>query len=110
MACNADEIVRRERVARAAIKLAFGTEEDEFGVTLFVSHHIDEIEVEYWQAHLGSGKPDPVQILNLLALRSHWGDDGIEVFDFTLPEDVTNYVISVRFDEYGEIEDISMES
>jgi len=46
-------------------------------------------------------------------LRSHWGDDddnGLEVFDFTLPDDVTDYVISVRFDANGEVEEISMES
>ena len=48
-------------------------------------------------------------------LRSHWGDeeedeDGIDTFDFTLPEDVTDYVISVHFDEEGAVDDISMES
>jgi len=113
MVSNADEIAKREKAARAAITHAFGTEEDEFGATLFVSHHIDEIDANYWQAHLGSNKPEPVQILDLLELRSHWGDDGddgIEVFDFTLPDSVTDYVLSVRFDEAGEVEDISMES
>lgn len=46
-------------------------------------------------------------------LRSHWGDeddDGIDTFDFTLPEDITDYVISVRFDEEGQVEEITMES
>jgi hypothetical protein len=46
-------------------------------------------------------------------LCSHWSDEdaeGIGVFDSTLPGKVTNYVISVRFDEAGEIEDIAMES
>ncbi len=46
-------------------------------------------------------------------LRSHWGDeddDGIDTFDFTLPEDVTDSVISVRFDEKGQVEEITMES
>jgi hypothetical protein len=49
-------------------------------------------------------------------LRSHWGDDddgdeeGIDTFDFTLPDEVTDYVISVRFDEDGEVESVSMES
>ena len=47
----------------------------------------------------------------MLVLREHWGgDDEIETFDFTLPEDVTDYVISVRFDESGQVEEISMES
>ena len=34
----------------------------------------------------------------------------IETFDFTLPEDVTDYVISVRFGGSGQVEEISMES
>ena len=34
----------------------------------------------------------------------------METFDFTLPDDVTNYVVSVHFDETGEIDDIDMES
>ncbi|MUI16138.1 DUF2004 domain-containing protein [Massilia dura] len=34
----------------------------------------------------------------------------MDVFDFSLPDDVTDYVISVRFDDSGEVENISMES
>jgi hypothetical protein len=51
-------------------------------------------------------------VLDLLELRSCWGDeeDGIDTFDFTLPESITNYVISVRFDEMGRVEEITMES
>jgi hypothetical protein len=44
-------------------------------------------------------------------LRSHWGGlDEIDNFDFTLPEGVTHYAISVRFDGAGEISGITMES
>jgi hypothetical protein len=108
------EIQRREKAALAAIKKAFGTEEDEFGATLFVSHHLDEIDGIYWQKHLGTAQPDPSRVLDLLELRSHWGeeddDEGIGTFDFTLPAGITNYVISVRFDGDGQVEEISMES
>jgi hypothetical protein len=34
----------------------------------------------------------------------------METFDFTLPDGVTNYIISVKFDEAGEVSEISMES
>ena len=34
----------------------------------------------------------------------------MDTFDFTLPDEVTNYVICVRYDDDGEVEDISMES
>ena len=107
------EIKRRTSAALAAIRQAFGTEADEYGATLFVSHHLAEIDASYWEKHFGTAKPDPSRVLDLLELRSHWGDDdadGIDTFDFTLPEDATNYVVSVRFDEDGQVEQISMES
>lgn len=110
---NTAEIAKREKAALAAIRSAFGTEEDEFGATMFASHHLEEIEASYWQTHLGTDKPEPVHVLDILSLRSHWGDDdddGIDVFDFTLPGEVTDYVISVRFDDDGEINEISMEN
>ena len=106
-----NEIEKRKKAAIAAIHNAFGTEEDESGATLFVEHHLEEIEGEYWQTHLGTATPEPINVLGMLVLREHWGgDDEIETFDFTLPEDVTDYVISVRFDESGQVEEISMES
>ncbi|RYF17181.1 MAG: DUF2004 domain-containing protein [Comamonadaceae bacterium] len=108
-----DEAARREKAALGAIRNAFGTDADEFGATLFVSHHLEEIEAGYWQEHLGSATPEPVRVLDLLVLRSHWGDeeeDGMDVFDFTLPGEATDYVISVRFDDAGQVEEISMES
>ena len=105
------EIEKREKAAIAAIRRAFGTEDDADGATLFVEHHLEEIEGEYWQKHLGTPKPEPIKVLGILVLRSHWGgEDDIEIFDFTLPENVTDYVISVRFDESGQVADISMES
>jgi hypothetical protein len=106
-----NEIENREKAAIAAIRKTFGTEEGESGATLFIEHHLEEIDGEYWKKHLGSPKPEPIKVLDILVLRSHWGgDDDIETFDFTLPDDVTDYVISVRFDESGKVEDISMES
>jgi hypothetical protein len=106
-----NEIEKREKAAITAIRSSFGTEDDESGATLFVEHHLEEIEGEYWQKHLGTTKPEPISVLDILVLRSHWGgDDEIETFDFTLPENVTDYVISVRFDDSGQVEDISMES
>ena len=41
-----NEIEKREKAAIAAIRAAFGTEEDESGATLCVEHHLEEIEGE----------------------------------------------------------------
>ena len=108
-----DEIERRRITALNAIKQAFGTAADEHGATLFVSHHLAELGGDYWQEHCGTTRPEPKQLLNILTLRSHWGeddDDGIDTFDFSLPGDVTDYVISVSFDESGGVAEITMES
>lgn len=112
MPTSSDEVAKREKDARTAIRGLYGTEKDEFGATLFVSHHLEEVESKYWQSHLGTDKPEPLRVLDILTLRSHWGKDdaGIDVFDFTLPDEVTPYVISVHFDGDGMVDKISMES
>lgn len=51
-----------------------------------------------------------LSVIGLLVFRSSWGKNDLETFDFTLPGDVTNYVVSVQFDEAGEIDGIDMES
>jgi hypothetical protein len=107
------EVERRKKIALAAIKAAYGTEAQEYGTTLFVSHHLEELDAEYWNRHTQTPTPEPARVLDLLVLQGHWSDEdeeGLDVFDFTLPDDVTDNVISVRFDEAGEVEDISMES
>lgn len=105
------EVERRTAAALAAIKGAM--DDGESSVPLFVSHHLEELDAAYWKKHAGAARPSPTKVLDLLQLRSHWGEeneDGLDVFDFTLPGDVTDYVLSVRFDDDGVIEDISMES
>lgn len=117
MSTENDEIQRRTVVALNAIKQAFGSEGDEHGATRFVSHHLAELSADYWQEHCGTAQPETKQVLEILTLQSHWGEDeeeeeedGIDHFDFSLPGGVTDYVISVSFDEDGEVEDITMES
>jgi type II secretory pathway pseudopilin PulG len=108
-----DEIERRRNVALNAIRQAFDTAADQHGATLFVSHHLEELGQDYWQKHCGTARPDSKQVLDILTLRSHWGDDdddGIDTFDFSLPDNVTNYVISVSFDDNGDVTGITMES
>ncbi len=108
-----DEIERRCNAAIEAICRAHGTPDDEHGATLFVSHHLDEIGDDFWLKHCGVSRPPATQVLDILVLQSHRGeddDDGIDTFDFTLPDDVTNYVISVEFDENGDVSGVSMES
>ena len=43
--------------ALEGIKKSFGTEQGEYGIDLFVSHHIEELPKSYWQKHLGTETP-----------------------------------------------------
>lgn len=98
----------REEKALEGIRKASGTEQGEYSIDEFGSHHTDELPRAYWQKHLGTETPSSEQVVGLLVLRSKWDD--VEIYDFTLPEDVTDYVVSVSFDEEGNIDAIEMES
>jgi hypothetical protein len=105
------EPARREQAARQAIKNGFDMEDEESGAAMFVAFHLEELEPGYWQAQLKTPRPDPSSVLDILELRGHWGGkDEMEFFDFTLPGGVTDYVISVQFDDAGKVAEISMES
>lgn len=110
---SAKEIQRRTAAALLSIKRTLSESDNDSSVKLFVSHHLQELDAAYWKKHAGTPRPSPHKVLELLELRSHWGEDdedGIGTFDFTLPGDVTQYVISVKFNENGDIEEIDMES
>lgn len=104
------EVAKRAKQALDAIGQAFGTEADTFGVSLFVSHHLEELPQDYWLEHTGTATPAAAAVIALLELTSNWGEGELENFDFSLPGEVTDYVVSVHFDESGAIDGISMES
>ncbi|EDP57557.1 DUF2004 domain-containing protein [Vibrio sp. AND4] len=97
---------KKVELALEAIKSSHGTESGEYGIDLFVSHHLDELPKAVWLEILGKENPSFNDILSVLVV-AYMEDD---VYDFTLPNDVTNYLISVSFDENGQVSDISMES
>ena len=96
--------------ALVAIRQAHGTEDGADSVDFFVAHHLEDLPKGYWQEQLATATPDVAAVIGLLVFRSSWGKNDLETFDFTLPGDVTNYVVSVHFDEAGEIDSLDMES
>jgi hypothetical protein len=110
MSIDRAEFETRRRKALAAIDRAAGTPDGEDSIDLFIAHHLEELPPSYWQQLLGSAKPSAATVLGLLVLRKPWGEDDLENFDFTLPGDVTNYVVSVHFDAAGEADRLDMES
>lgn len=83
-------------------------------VRLYVEHHLQEISPQYWQQHTGLTRPEAKQVIALLStqrfLDFHSVEENDDSIDFSLPENVTDYVLCVSFDEDGNVEDISMES
>ena len=114
MPANSEEVSRREKAARAHIDAIYGTPEDELGATLFVSHHLSELDASYWIKYTGTSTPDARQVLRMLELRIDPEEEELEeemdILDFSLPDGVTNYVICVEFDGSGNIARVSMES
>lgn len=104
------ELERRRDAALSALIKSIGTDASAGSTDLFVEHHLSELPSSYWKQHLGLDRPDSKAVVRLLTLRSTWGHDDLEYFDFTLPDEVTDYVLSVRFDEAGIVDEISMES
>jgi hypothetical protein len=103
----------REAAARTAIKESLEAQGADGETASYVSHHLEELEPDYWLRYAGTATPELAQVVSLLELRGAWGPesgDELENFDFTLPGDVTDYVLCVRFDDEGEVLDISMES
>lgn len=49
----------QEIQALAAIKNSYGSKDQEYGVTLFVNHHLEELGGDYWKDLTGTPKPTP---------------------------------------------------
>lgn len=100
--------MNNEQKALSEIRRTSGTEIGQYGVDEFVAHHLRELPKQYWLKHTGTESPTSIQVIELLILRSKW--DGEEVYDFTLPDNVTDYVMSVSFDDSGKVDSVSMEN
>ena len=67
---------------------------------------------DYWIREFGSPSPDAPAILDALVLVNAWSsekDGMIDVYDFSLPKNATDYGLSVRFED-GEVCEVVMES
>lgn len=98
--------------ALSAITALYNTEDGEYSTTEFVAHHTEELTSEDWKTSLGKPNPAPMDILGSLILVDKWAseDDGeIDTYDFSLPGEVTDYMLSVRF-EGDTVKSVEMES
>ena len=90
-----------DAAARAALAADYGREDSD--VVLYIEHHASEL-----------GLPDDDSWLATLVLRGinlYPGDmSRMAVFDYTLPDEATQYVLAVAFDDAGSVVSIDMES
>ncbi len=89
--------------------------EDEYWVGEYVEHHLEQIEPDDWKGVLPEGEaPSAAAVRRRLSLRRVWGtydEDGLSLnLDHGLPAALTDYVVVVRIDAEGEIDEITMES
>jgi len=90
---GAENMTQTQEVeALAAIKKSYGTEEQEYGVTLFVNHHLEELSKNYWKGLTGTEKPTYQQVLEQLVMINKWESEGEINYDYSLPGEVTQYV------------------
>ena len=96
------------------IKKDFDLDTESEAVKMYMEHHLEELEQADINKLFGTTEVSSDQFLSKLALCRVGiypdSDEDFAVFDISLPEDVTDYLLVVRFSVDGEISYISMES
>jgi len=110
------DATRFDEIARDAFKAEFA-EKPEGTVGTYLSHHAEELGEKDLLKIFGTADPDDLTIDHLLdALRLkriglYPGAEGYcAVFDYTIDEEATDYILAVEFDGDGEVYGISMDS
>lgn len=58
----------RIKAALEAIKSTMGTEAGEYGIDLFITHHLKELDGSEWKELLGNESPNAQQVFDSLVL------------------------------------------
>jgi hypothetical protein len=110
------DAARFDDIARDAFKAEF-TEKPEGTVAIYLSHHAEELGEKDLLRIFGIEDPDDLDINHLLEalqlkrIGLYPGADGyVAVFDYTIDEEATDYILAVEFDGDGEVYGISMDS
>jgi hypothetical protein len=110
------DAARFDEIARDAFKAEF-IEKPEGTVSTYLSHHAEELSEKELLRIFGTTDPDDLTIDHLLdALQLKriglypGSDDLVAVFDYTIDEEATDYILAMEFDGEGEVYGISMDS
>ncbi len=97
--------VDRQQVALYTIKNSQETPFWDGGVKPFLVHHLDVIDGSYWEGEIGTPNPSYSDVLEIIMFKQYSEDN--QALDFTLPGNVTDYVIRVEFSQTDEVLNIS---
>ena len=104
-----------DATALAALRQSYDGESGP-AVTIYVSHHLEEVSAEALTEIFGKPKKSLAvhDFLARLILKRVWlhlsKSDGYATLDYTTGADVTQYILAVRIDEEGEVLGVEMES
>jgi hypothetical protein len=110
------DAARFDEIARDAFKAEFN-EKPEGNVGTYLSHHAEELGEKELLRIFGTPDPDDLSIEHLLdALQLKriglypGSEDLAAVFDYTIDDEATDYILAMEFDRDGEVFGISMDS
>ena len=109
-------VEKRVAEAHAALLSELKNAGDDSEVTEYIEHHLDELEEGYWSEVCGASNPSVSEVAAKLTVQPFWleealqGEADLDRVDFTLPRDVTDYVLCVEYSEDGDFQDIRTES
>ena len=103
-----------DKAARSAISSDFTRDEDSPS-HMYLSHHLDELDSETVAQCFGPDGPYGLdQLLSALRLKRIGlypeGDSYVATFDYTIDEDITQYILAIEFDAAGDVISVSMDS
>jgi hypothetical protein len=104
----------KAKEALQAISDDFDLGDESETARFYLEHHLSELSSEEKDALLGGSEVDKQKFLDCLVLKRIGvypeDEESYAVFDIQFPEEYTNYLMAVTFDEDGKISCISMDS
>jgi hypothetical protein len=111
------DAARFDEISRDAFRAEFTEKPEDGSVGIYLSHHAEELGEKDLLRIFSVDDPDELTLdhlldaLQLMRIGLYPGADGYcAVFDYTLDEEATDYILAVEFDRDGEIYGISMDS
>ena len=111
------DAARFDEIARDALKADYAEKPDDGSAGVYLSHHAEELGEKDLLKIFGIADPDELDIdhlldaLQLKRIGLYPGSEGYcAVFDYTIDQEATDYILAVEFDSDGELCGISMDS